>query len=318
MRSRTCAASARAGSPAGGRAPRSREATTRRRRSLRRTSRTPRRRALPPAGRAPPPAPRCRDAACVRGRARRSAGLDGVRSAASAASRSGARTASRTAPPRSRAASTAPLPASRPGPATPSAVRRSRAFSFVNALSAVFWRRDRRRALRNSASAWTCAPATALRSRATSLRSDISVPRGCGSTPASPSSRVRRATSASRNSAFFAARRAAFASSTAASRLRRASLNCHFNEPAALRATTSAHFNSSARASAASARSRVCSYSRRHVQRRARQSPLGNVGDRGHFRIAIRHAGDHSGTRILLPVPEATRHDSTERLRARL
>ena len=50
------------------------------------------------------------------------------------------------------------------------------------------------------------------------------------------------------------------------------------------------------------------------VRRRARQSPLGNVGDRGHFRIAIRHAGDHSGTRILLPVPEATRHDSTERL----
>ena len=143
------------------------------------------------------------------------------------------------------------------------AVRRSRAFSFVNALSAVFRRRDRRRALRNSASAWTFAAATALRSRATSLRSDISVPRGCGSTPASPSSRVRRATSASSNSAFFAARRASFASSTAASRLRRASLNCHFNEPAALRATTSAHFNSSARASAASARSRVCSYSRR-------------------------------------------------------
>ena len=36
--------------------------------------------------------------------------------------------------------------------------------------------------------------------------------------------------------------------------------------------------------------------------------------DRGHFRIAIRHADDHSGTRIVLPVPEATRHDSTERL----
>ena len=86
----------------------------------------------------------------------------------------------------------------------------------------------------------------------------------CGSTPASPSSLVRRATSASRNSAFFAARQAWFAASTAASRLRRASLNCHFNEPAALRAATSAHFNSSARASAASARSRVCSYSRRH------------------------------------------------------
>ena len=75
---------------------------------------------------------------------------------------------------------------------------------------------------------------------------------------------VRCATSASRSSAFFAARRAWFAASTAASRLRRASLNCHFNEPAALRAATSAHFNSSARASAASARSRVCSYSRRH------------------------------------------------------
>ena len=98
----------------------------------------------------------------------------------------------------------------------------------------------------------------------TALRSAISVPCRCGSTPASPSSLVRRATSASRNSAFFAARRAWFAASTAASRLRRASLNCHFNEPAALRAATSAHFNSSARASAASARSRVCSYSRRH------------------------------------------------------
>ena len=36
------------------------------------------------------------------------------------------------------------------------------------------------------------------------------------------------------------------------------------NEPSALRAATSAHFNSSARASAASARSMVCSYSRRH------------------------------------------------------
>ena len=54
------------------------------------------------------------------------------------------------------------------------------------------------------------------------------------------------------------------AASTAASRLRRASMNCHSNEPGALRAATSAHFNSSARASAASSRSRVCSYSRRH------------------------------------------------------
>ncbi len=47
------------------------------------------------------------------------------------------------------------------------------------------------------------------------------------------------------------------AASTAASRLRRASLNCHFNEPGALRAATSAHFNPSAR-------SRVYSYSRRY------------------------------------------------------
>ena len=38
------------------------------------------------------------------------------------------------------------------------AVRRSRAFSFLIALSAVFWRRDRRRALRNSASAATGDP----------------------------------------------------------------------------------------------------------------------------------------------------------------
>ena len=67
-------------------------------------------------------------------------------------SRCGARTASRTALPRLRAASTVPLPTPRPGPCDAFAVRRSRAFSFVNALSAVFWRRDRRRALRNSAS----------------------------------------------------------------------------------------------------------------------------------------------------------------------
>ena len=44
-----------------------------------------------------------------------------------------------------------------------------------------------------------------------------------------------------------------------ASYLQRASLNCHFNEPAVLRAATSAHFSSSAQASAASARSRACS-----------------------------------------------------------
>ena len=138
------------------------------------------------------------------------------------------------------------------------AVRRSRAFSFLNALSAVFWRRDRRRALRNSASAATGDPdrvarrsrvlnpsfAAAVllnalrrcrhlpfslslsrnascsrwRSRATSLRSDISVLPRCVSTPASPSSRVRRATSACRASAFFAARRAWFASSAASAR----------------------------------------------------------------------------------------------------
>ena len=45
------------------------------------------------------------------------------------------------------------------------------------------------------------------------------------------------------------------------------------------------------------------------------ERPVTVLGDRGDFRIAIRHGGDHSGTRIVLPVPEATRHDSTERLR---
>ena len=44
------------------------------------------------------------------------------------------------------------------------------------------------------------------------------------------------------------------------------------------------------------------------------ERPVTVLGDRGDFRIAIRHGGDHSGTRIVLPVPEATRHDSTERL----
>ena len=66
---------------------------------------TTRRCAPRPVGRAPPGDPRVRDAACARGPARQAGGRDGDRSAASPASRYGARTAALTAPPRSRAAS---------------------------------------------------------------------------------------------------------------------------------------------------------------------------------------------------------------------
>ena len=109
-----------------------------------------------------------------------------------------------------------------------------------------------------------------------------------------------------------AARRASFASSTAASRLRRASLNCHFNDPAALRATTPPTSTppralrrppparGSARTAAASPA--ACA-----------PKPPRNVGDRGDFRIAIRHAGDHSGTanRVTSPRSYPSRLDRT-------
>ena len=76
------------------------------------------------------------------------------------------------------------------------------------------------------------------------------------STPASASNFFRRATSASDESASFAARRASFASSTAAWRFCRLASKRDFHEPASLRAATSAQRSSSQRASAASARAR--------------------------------------------------------------
>ena len=76
------------------------------------------------------------------------------------------------------------------------------------------------------------------------------------STPASASNVFRRATSASNESASFAARRASFASSTAVWRLCRLASKRDFHDPASLRAATSAQRSSSQRASAASARAR--------------------------------------------------------------
>ena len=50
------------------------------------------------------------------------------------------------------------------------------------------------------------------------------------------------------------------------------------------------------------------------VRRRRRRSRLGKARHQVDFRVAIRHGPNHSGTRIVLPVPEATRHGTTEQL----
>ena len=99
-----------------------------------------------------------------------------------------------------------------------------------------------------------CEAFTALRSRATSMRSDMIVLRLLDSTPACKRSVSSRATSAWKKSASFAARRTSFVSSEAAFSLFRQVSSCHFSEPARERESTSARRSSSARACAASAR----------------------------------------------------------------
>ena len=220
-------------------------------------------------------------------RRHRAADHAGVRSAASPAARSCARTGLRQHRP-GRARVGKLRPASRSGSATPSR-RRSRVFSRDSDLSAVFWHRDLLRTLRSSASVPDtvfdsdllvarslasrassisirfCDAFAPLRSRVFSRDSDLIVFCCCfnsltawlsdtlarrlpGSTPASESSFVRRATSACKNSASFAARRTAFISSTAAVRCLRLVSKRDFHKPASLRAATSAQRSSSQRA----------------------------------------------------------------------
>ena len=226
---------------------------------------------------------------------------------------------------------------------------RRRPFSLASELIAAFWRRDRRRALRNWAStsdnrfdsgfpivrsleslASDASPrvldtCSAWRNRATSLRRDIIVPRLLGSTPACQSSLLRRATSACRDSAFCAAWRACFASSAAASSLRRDASKRDFHEPASLRADTSAHRNFSARPSAASARARsrsarACSRSYNHRQSHGSrvdkasgeaQSPslsAARIRAVSIFWVRIAMAGNHNATQNTLPVPLQAAH----------
>ena len=99
-----------------------------------------------------------------------------------------------------------------------------------------------------------CDACKASRNRKTSMRSDMIVPRLLESTPACERSFSSRATSAWKNSAFFAARRTPFTSSTAALSLSRLLSSCHFSEPARERAAVSARRSSSARACACSYR----------------------------------------------------------------
>ena len=106
----------------------------------------------------------------------------------------------------------------------------------------------------------------ALRSRATSLRNASIVLLSFDSMPASERSISRRATSACKEGTSLAARRASFVSSTASLNLRRQAPNRDFHEPASLREPTSAQRSSSARASAASARTR----SRSYIERKSR------------------------------------------------
>ena len=134
--------------------------------------------------------------------------------------------------------------------------------------------------------------------------------------------RRRRDTSASRDSASFAARRASFACSTAAFSLRRDASKRDFHEPASQRATTSAQRNSSARACASSARARSRSArarSRSYGKRQSRGSRIGAASGKDRApsspatrvgavsisstRIAMGATIAHGGWRMALPVP---------------
>ena len=123
--------------------------------------------------------------------------------------------------------------------------------------------------------AWTSARGASSRSRAISRRRPMTLFRS-DATPASASKLFRRRTSARRENAFFATRRASFASATASSRLRRADLNNALYVPALARAANSADFSSSTCASAASARTSVCSYSRRQSGGAGKEAAPGN------------------------------------------
>ena len=172
-----------------------------------------------------------------------------------------------------------------------------------------------------------------LPSRATSIRSAISVLRFPASTPASRNSPCRRPTSLCNASASRAARRASRVSAITFLSFPRDASHRHFHDPASHRARTSAQRNSSARASATSARSRSRSYS--HRQSRSSSAPKPGSGQSSSgpsatltlarpfpSRIAMPSTILHSGPRYQPPYTirphdaDDARHGSTEQLLA--
>ncbi len=87
--------------------------------------------------------------------------------------------------------------------------------------------------------------------------------------------------------------------------------------PAAQRASTSAHFNSSARASAASARSRASLYRRRQSGGTDTHAASATAGTRAAPGSPSAMGLDHSQNRDPLPVPTPPHTPTTERLRVR-
>ena len=175
-----------------------------------------------------------------------------------------------------------------------SRIRRSDALSYCSFHSALYSLPILR--------AWTSARGTSLRSRVISRRRPMTLYRS-DATPASASRWFRRRTSACRENAFFAARRALFASSTASSRLPRADLN------SALVRGRRAAGGQLRRLQFRYARFRgLRPYQRLPAQplpvrRRGHTDRAGNVRGRVDCGLAIRHGRDHSGTRIVLPEP---------------